>query len=67
MMPYELEYGIGYRLVEVEAVPPYVRNDEPVYFDVTGSGPNQIITVELCRRGIRKRGLFSLIGSCAPE
>lgn len=28
---------------------------------------NQIVTVELCRRGIRKRGLFSLIGTHNQE
>ena len=42
MLPQSLDYGKGFKLVEVQTVPPYFLGD-PVYFDVDGS--EKVITV----------------------
>lgn len=44
MLPQPLDYGAGYRLVEVESPYGYVLSKEPVSFDVTGE--QDVVTVE---------------------
>ena len=43
MLPSYLEYGLGYKLVEVQTAHGYVLSEEPIVFDVLGE--EEIITV----------------------
>ena len=61
--PESLEYGTGYSLVEVEAPFGYVRNSDPVYFDVTADNAteeNAVVVVEVVKENMAQKGVIKV-------
>ena len=61
--PESLEYGTGYSLVEVEAPFGYVRNSDPVYFDVTADNAteeNAVVVVEVIKENMAQKGVIKV-------
>lgn len=61
--PESLEYGAGYSLVEVEAPFGYVRNSDPVYFDVTADNAteeNAVVVIEVVKENMAQKGVIKV-------
>lgn len=61
--PEKLEYGTGYRLVEVSAPYGYVLNGEPVSFDVTADNAteeNAVIVIEVMKKNTAQKGIVKI-------
>lgn len=61
--PEKLEYGTGYKLVEVSAPYGYVLNSDPVSFDVTAEDAteeNAITVVEVTKENTAQKGVIKI-------
>lgn len=61
--PESLEYGTGYSLVEVTAPFGYVRNSDPVYFDVTADNATEesaVTVVEVTKENMAQKGVIRI-------
>ena len=61
--PEKLEYGTGYKLVEVAAPYGYVLNSDPVSFDVTAedaSEDNAVTVVEVTKANTAQKGIIKV-------
>ncbi len=61
--PEKLEYGTGYKLIEVSAPYGYVLSSEPVYFDVTAdeaSEDNTVTVVEVTKANMAQKGIIKI-------
>ncbi len=61
--PESLEYGTGYSLVEVTAPFGYVRNSEPVYFDVTADNATEdsaVVVIEVVKENMAQKGVIKV-------
>lgn len=61
--PEVLPYGLGYSIVEVQAPYGYVRNSEPVYFDITEDNATEesaVTVVVVCRPNMPQKGTITV-------
>ena len=61
--PEKLEYGTGYKLIEVSSPYGYVLSSEPVYFDVTAdeaSEDNAVTVVEVTKANMAQKGIIKV-------
>lgn len=61
--PEVLPYGKGYSIVEVQAPYGYVRNSEPVYFDITednATAESAVTVVIVCRPNMPQKGIVTV-------
>ena len=61
--PEKLEYGAGYKLVEVSAPYGYVLNGEPVSFDVTADNATEedaVVVIEVVKENTAQKGIVKI-------